>query len=60
MACDVVTVQRALGHAKATTTLETYSHPWLPAEDRTRPAAARITQEVLDPAAGNLRAEGPN
>jgi integrase len=24
--CDVVTVQRALGHAKATTTLQTYSH----------------------------------
>ena len=29
--CDVVTVQRALGHAKAGTTLETYIHlrPWL-------------------------------
>jgi integrase len=24
--CDVVTVQRALGHAKATTTLSTYAH----------------------------------
>jgi integrase len=24
--CDVVTVQRALGHATATTTLNTYSH----------------------------------
>ena len=24
--CDVVTVQRALGHAKATTTLDTYAH----------------------------------
>ena len=24
----VVTVQRALGHATATTTLNTYSHPW--------------------------------
>jgi integrase len=24
--CDVVTVQRALGHSKATTTLDTYSH----------------------------------
>ena len=37
--CDVVTVQRALGHAKATTTLNTYSHMWPTAEDRTRGAA---------------------
>jgi integrase len=37
--CDVVTVQRALGHAKATTTLDTYSHLWPTAEDRTRKAA---------------------
>jgi integrase len=33
--CDVVTVQRALGHASATTTLNTYSHLWPTAEDRT-------------------------
>ena len=26
--CNVVTVQRALGHAKPTTTLNTYSHLW--------------------------------
>ncbi|WP_242498004.1 tyrosine-type recombinase/integrase [Nocardioides glacieisoli] len=26
--CDVVTVQRSLGHAKATTTLNTYAHLW--------------------------------
>jgi hypothetical protein len=32
-----VTVQRALGHAKATT-LDTYSHLWPTAEDRTRNA----------------------
>ena len=38
---DVVTVQRALGHAKATTTLNTYSHLWPTAEDRTRQAAER-------------------
>jgi integrase len=36
---DVVTVQRALGHASATTTLSTYSHLWPSAEDRTRAAA---------------------
>lgn len=40
--CDVVTVQRALGHAKATTTLATYSHLWPTAEDRTRAAAADL------------------
>ena len=32
---DVVTVQRALGHASATTTLNTYAHLWPTAEDRT-------------------------
>ncbi|HVD18537.1 MAG TPA: site-specific integrase [Propionibacteriaceae bacterium] len=40
--CDVVTVQRALGHAKATTTLNTYAHLWPTAEDRTRAAAADL------------------
>jgi hypothetical protein len=38
----VVTVQRALGHAKATTTLNTYAHLWPTAEDRTRAAAADL------------------
>lgn len=33
---DVVTVQRSLGHAKATTTLNTDAHLWRTAEDRTR------------------------
>lgn len=51
--CDVVTV----GHAKATTTLETYSHLWPCAEDRTRATAAPLTREVLRSGAGNLRAE---
>ena len=32
--CDVVTVQRALGHASAATTLRVYSHMWPTAEDR--------------------------
>lgn len=40
--CDVVTVQRSLGHSKATTTLNTYSHLWPTAEDRTRKAANSI------------------
>lgn len=56
--CDVVTVQRALGHAKATTTLETYSHLWPSAEDKTRKAAATLAGEVLGAAVGNMRAGG--
>jgi integrase len=40
--CVVVTVQRALGHATATTTLNTYSHLWPTAADRTRRAAEEL------------------
>ena len=40
--CDVVTVQRALGHASATVTLGTYAHLWPSAEDRTRAAVTRM------------------
>ena len=46
--CDVVTVQRSLGHAKATTTLNTYAHLWPTAEDRTRNAAESIMSASLD------------
>lgn len=45
--CDVVTVQRALGHSTATTTLNTYSHLWPTAEDRTRHAAAGLMQQAM-------------
>jgi integrase len=45
--CDVVTVQRALGHSTATTTLNTYSHLWPTAEDRTRKAAAALLRNAL-------------
>lgn len=45
--CDVVTVQRSLGHAKATTTLNTYAHLWPTAEDRTRKAAESIMSAAL-------------
>ncbi len=55
--CDVVTVQRALGHAKATTTLNTYSHLWPSAEDKTRKAAATLAAEVLGIPADSLRTE---
>jgi len=34
--CDVVTVQRALGHQSAVVTLSTYGLLWPTAEDRTR------------------------
>ena len=40
--CDVVTVQRALGHHSAVVTLPTYGHLWPTAEDRTRAAAASL------------------
>ncbi len=43
--CEVVTVRRALGHAKATTTLNTYAHLWPSAADRTRGAAAGSWQQ---------------
>lgn len=45
--CDVVTVQRALGHATATTTLNTYSHLWPTAEDKTRDAASDMAKQAL-------------
>ena len=53
--CDVVTVQRALGHAKATTTLNTYAHLWPTAEDRTRRAAGNLLAEVLPILADRVR-----
>jgi integrase len=56
--CDVVTVQNALGHAKATTTLSTYSHLWPSAEDQTRKAAATLAASVLRPNVGGMRAGG--
>lgn len=45
--CDVVTVQRALGHSSATTTLNTYAHLWPSAEDKTRAAASGMTSAAL-------------
>jgi integrase len=49
--CDVVTVQHAMGHGSAATTLKYYAHLWPTAEDRTRAAAADLmasTQGVAD------------
>jgi integrase len=53
--CDVVTVQRALGHASATTTLNTYGHLWPDAEDRTRAATDGLMSAALDNPADSLR-----
>ena len=50
-----VTVQRALGHASATTTLRTYAHLWPTAEDRTRRAARSLMRTALAPAADSSR-----
>jgi len=55
--CDVVTVQRALGHSSATTTLGTYSHLWPSAEDKTRKATAVFTGEVLGAGVGKVWAQ---
>jgi integrase len=46
--CDVVTVQRSLGHGSASTTLSTYAHLWPSAEDRTRKAAEGLMSAVRD------------
>jgi integrase len=56
--CDVVTVQRALGHSKATTTLNTYAHLWPTAEDRTRSAAGAMMNEALGIPADSVRTAG--
>jgi integrase len=55
--CDVVTVQRALGHCSAAITLTTYSHLSPDANDRTRKAAADLLDETLGTAAYPLRTE---
>jgi integrase len=55
--CDVVTVQRALGHSTATTTLNTYSHLWPTAEDRTRKAASGMMRQALRASEPLLRSD---
>ena len=55
--CDVVAVQRAMGHASATMTLSTYSHLWPDSSDRTRKASGEMMRAALESAlAGQLRA----
>jgi integrase len=56
--CDVVTVQRALGHSSATITLGVYSHLWPTAEDRTRAAAGGLMATALSARADSVRTGG--
>jgi integrase len=56
--CDVVTVQRALGHSSAAITLTTYSHLWPDANDRTRKAVDELLDQSLGSTADVLRTEG--
>ncbi|MEZ3155806.1 site-specific integrase [Microbacterium sp. BWR-S6Y] len=44
--CDVVTVQRALGHSQPSITLNTYAHLWPSAEDKTRAATAGLMASI--------------
>jgi integrase len=53
--CDVVTVQHALGHAKTSTTLNTYAHLWPTAGDRTRAAAQSVIVASLGVGQGTGR-----
>ena len=59
--CDVVTVQRVLGNAKASTTLDTYAKLWPSGEDRTRRAASSLARQVLGEKCGqDAGREGEN
>src|SRR5699024_2907266 len=53
--CDVVTVQRAMGHSSASITLNTYSPLWPDAADRTRTAAGGLRREVVSPGRDQAR-----
>lgn len=55
--CNVVTVQRALGHSNASVTLDTYAHLWPTAEDQTRRAAGSLLSAVLAIPADQSRTE---
>jgi integrase len=57
--CDVVTTQRALGHASAAVTLRTYAHLWPDAADRTRAAAAGMMADVAR-IADSVRTDSPD
>lgn len=53
--CTVKQVQKALGHASATETLETYAHLWPDDEDRTRQAIQSVLGDASARCARNVR-----
>lgn len=53
--CDVVTVQKAMGHSSASITLNVYSHLWPDAADRTRAAAGGLMQSVSEAGEDQVR-----
>jgi len=53
--CSVATVQRALGHASPSVTLNTYTHLWPTAEDHTRRASGELMRTALGAPADSLR-----
>jgi integrase len=55
--CDVVTVQRALGHSNATTTLTTYSHLWPTTEERISKASEALMKSSVGILADSVRTE---
>lgn len=55
--CDVVTVQRALGHKTPSVTLNTYSHLWPSADDRTRAGAQSLMDQAFAAPADSSRTE---
>ena len=55
----MVTVQQAVRHPSATTTLGVCSHLWPTAEDRTRAAAGDLMAATLGARADLLRTETP-
>ena len=56
--CDVVTVQRALGHAQASTTLNVYAHLWPDPEDITRRALDAGLAAIVSPPCHGAAEEG--
>ncbi|MDZ7929043.1 MAG: site-specific integrase [Rhodococcus sp. (in: high G+C Gram-positive bacteria)] len=53
--CDVVTVQRALGHSSPNVTLSTYAHLWPNADDRTQKAADALFREANESSTVTLK-----
>ena len=57
---SVKAVQKHLGHASATTTLDTYAHLWPDSEDATRAALAAGLEGVVNDAEPWIGGRGPS